>query len=312
MDSNSTSKVILPQKLAPGDRVALIAPAFHPTPEQINQAIEQLQTLQLQVVNKIISNNNDGYFNASGPEIISQLHEAFVDPSIKAVIAVRGGYGCARLLPELDWALIASNPKIILGFSDISALLLAIHAHTGLVTFHGPSASKSWPKWTLTGLQKVLFEAKPHRFEYIHPREVKILRPGCAQGTLVGGNLSVITSLIGTGFLPKYWHDKILFLEDVNEEVYRLDRMLMQLHLAGILPQIKGLIFGCFNHCSNKVPFSFDILELQQRFCEKYSYPVLTNMTFGHQAEMHTLPIGSEVLLNADDGYIELFHSVVN
>lgn len=283
-----------------------MAPAFQPSAEQINQAVSQLQALQLQVVNKIALDKNDGYFNAHTAAIISQLHQAFADPGIKAIFAVRGGYGCARLLPDLDWALIAANPKIVLGFSDITALLIAIHERTGLVTFHGPSASMSWPEWTLTGLRKILFEGVNHRFEGIRPTEIQVLRGGNAGGKLLGGNLSVMASLIGSGFLPQYWSDKILFLEDVHEEVYRLDRMLMQLHLAGILPHIKGLVFGCFNHCSNKIPFSFDVLELQKRFSQKYHYPILANMTFGHQTEMHTLPIGAQVLLNADDGYIDL------
>ncbi len=297
--------------LKPGDQVALIAPAFQPSAEQVKQAFAQLQVLQLQVVNKIFADQNDGYFNAPAPAIISHLHEAFANPSIKAIIAVRGGYGCARLLPDLDWSLIAANPKIVLGFSDITALLIAIHERTGLVTFHGPSASMLWPEWTLTCMRKILFEGANHRFENIQPTEVKILRGGQAEGKLIGGNLSVITSLIGSGFLPEFWNDKILFLEDVHEEVYRLDRMLMQLHLAGILPQIKGLVFGCFNHCSNKTPFSFDVFELQKRFSGKYTYPIISNMTFGHQAEMYTLPIGAKAVLNADEGYLELLSSAV-
>jgi muramoyltetrapeptide carboxypeptidase len=315
------SSIILPQRLLPGDQVALVAPAFQPTSLQVQQACKRLQALGLSVVDLMSHQQNDGYFNGSAHAITSTLHEAFLNPQIKALISVRGGYGCARLLPLLDWNLIQANPKIVLGFSDITALLIAIHQRTGLVTFHGPGASMPWPQFTLNSLREILFSGEMPRFQYLNKptddvieitEDIKILRGGCATGRLIGGNLSVLTSLIGSEYLPNDWSDKILFLEDVHEEVYRLDRMLTQLKLANILSKIKGLIFGRFNDCTAKIPQSFSVMELLKRFANDLNIPVLANMTFGHQPEMHTLPIGATVSLNADEKFIELLNPAVS
>ena len=314
------SSTILATRLQPGDQVALVAPAFQPTELQISQATARLQALNLNVVNLVSHQQNDGYFNGTASAIAATLHQAFADPRIKALISVRGGYGCARLLPLLDWDLIRSNPKIVLGFSDITALLIAIHRQTGLITFHGPGASMPWPQFTRHSLQQLLFAGEQPRFQHLntptddiiaHPDELRTLRGGSATGELIGGNLSVITSLIGSGYLPEDWSGKILFLEDVHEEVYRLDRMLMQLKLANILPRIKGLIFGKFNDCTTRIPQSFSVMQLLSRFAADLHVPVLANMTFGHQPEMHTLPIGATVRMDADEGCIELLSPAV-
>lgn len=307
--------IILPQALKPGDQVALIAPAFQPSEEQLQQALARLKALDLRVDNRVTLQKNDGYFAGPASEITATLHEAFANPEIKAIFCARGGYGCARLLPLLNWDLIKTNPKILIGFSDITALLIAIHHHTGLITFHGPGGSMAWPQITRRYLQQILFTSNIVRYEYSseatddiigHTEEIKTLRPGIAEGALIGGNLSVLTSMIGTPFLPSNWSNKILFLEDVNEEVYRIDRMLTQLKLANILPQIKGLIFGRFNHCTTRVPYSFNLLQVFQRAVQDLKIPVMTNVLFGHQPEMFTLPIGATVRIDSDTGAIEL------
>lgn len=313
-------KTILPQRLQPGDQVALIAPAFLATEQQVQQAIARLEAVQLKVINTVSPQNNDGYFASSAQEMVAKIHSAFADPHIKALVSVRGGYGCARLLPLLDWSLIKANPKIVMGFSDITALLIAINQQTGLVTFHGPGASMPWPQLTRDALQQILFAGTAMRFNHfgqspddiiVHKDEIKILRSGNATGELIGGNLSVLTSLIGSSYLPTDWRNKILFLEDVHEEVYRLDRMLTQLKLANILPQIKGLIFGRFNDCTTRAAQSFSVMQLLTRTAQDLNIPVLANLTFGHQPEMLTLPIGATVHLNADQGYIELLTPAV-
>jgi len=314
------SQVILPQRLLPGDQVALIAPAFKATEEQVNKAIARLEALGLRVFNTVAHGNNDGYFASSARETVDKLHESFANPQIKALISVRGGYGCARILPLMDWALIKANPKIVMGFSDITALLVAIQQQTGLVTFHGPGASMPWPQLTRNSLQQLLFSGEAARYAYqpqktddiiISADEIQCLRSGSATGELIGGNLSVITSLIGSPYLPTDWSNKILFLEDVHEEVYRLDRMFMQLKLANILPQIKGLIFGRFNDCTTKIPNSFSVIQLLTRVSQDLTIPVLANMTFGHQPEMFTLPIGAPVHLQTNPSFLELLSPAV-
>ncbi len=300
---------ILPCRLQTGDSVALITPAFIASEDQIRQAVTRLEALGLKVINMAVNQQNDGYFASSAPEMVAKLHAAFSDSTIKAIISARGGYGCARLLPFLDWDLIAANPKIVLGFSDVTALLIAIQQQTGIVTFHGPSASMPWPQSTLDSLQEILFTGVAAR--YPHSAETKILRKGSATGELIGGNLSVLASLIGSPYVPIDWRNKILFLEDVHEEVYRLDRMLMQLKLANILPNLKGLIFGRFNECPTRVTNSFTIMQLQERITQDLNIPVLTNVMFGHQPEMFTFPIGITALLDANEGYIKLLNSAV-
>ncbi len=295
---------ILPKRLHKGDQVALIAPSFQATEEQINKAVERLQALGLKVINTIGSYKNDGYFAASTEETVNQIHQAFADQEIKALISVRGGYGCARLLPFLDWDLIKVNPKIIMGFSDVTSLLIAIYERTGLFTFHGPSASIVWSEATHHSVQQTLFAHSPVCFG---PDNDSIcIRGGQATGEIIGGNLSVFSSLIGSTYMPKNWQNKILFLEDVNEEIYKLDRLLTQLKLAGILTQVKGLIFGRFNNCTTKVSNSFSLIELLQRVAHELNIPVLAHMNFGHQPEMFVFPIGATAHLNADQKYLEL------
>ncbi|MBS0349911.1 MAG: LD-carboxypeptidase [Proteobacteria bacterium] len=312
---------ILANRLQAGDTVALIAPAFSATPLQITQGVARWEALGLKVINLAANQQNDGYFASSADQMVDKIHDVLLNPEVKALVSVRGGYGCARLLPKLDWELIAANPKIILGFSDITALLLAAHQQTGLITFHGPSASMPWPKSTRDSLQEVIFQANLARYncepqlseEDVLPstNEISVLKKGRATGELIGGNLSVLISLLKTPYLPQDWRNKILFVEDVNEEVYRLDRMFMQLKLSGILDQIKGLIFGSFNHCTTKVTNSFTVQQLQKRIAEHLNIPIVNNIMFGHQSENLTLPIGANALLNADDGYIELLHPAV-
>jgi muramoyltetrapeptide carboxypeptidase len=200
----------------------------------------------------------------------------------------------------LDWKLIQANPKVVLGFSDVTALLIAIYQKTGLVTFHGPTASLEWSDATKKFLQAVLFCRQPVLFTNEDP-EIKTiaLHPGEATGELIGGNLSVLNSLIGTDFLPQNWQNKILFIEDVKEDVYRIDRMLTHLKLAHILPALKGIIFGRFNQCTQKISNSFSLIEICTRATQDLNIPVLFDSMFGHQPHMFTLPIGAEIYLDS-------------
>lgn len=306
---------IFPPRLHPGDEVALIAPAFSANAEQIEQAVSRLQALKLRVNNTVSGLKNDGYFASDAQTIVDIIHEAFANPRIRAIVALRGGYGCARLLPKLDWNLIKSNPKIVLGYSDLTSLLNSITHHTGLITFHGPSASTDWPQFTQHYLRDILFSGKPVRFEHqspavddviTHPDEIKMLRAGIATGELIGGNLTVFTSLLGSSYLPTDWSNKILFLEDVNEDVYRLDRQFMQLKLANILQQVKGLLLGQFNRCPMTLPGSFTVMQLLTRLASELNIPILANMAFGHQPHMFTFPIGATVHLDANQALLEL------
>jgi muramoyltetrapeptide carboxypeptidase len=311
---------ILPKKLNHGDHIALIAPAgaIYET-EALTIAIESLEALGLRVVVGKNLQKNRGYLAGTDQERLQDLHQAFADPQIKAVIAMRGGWGCARLLPHIDFDLIRKNPKILAGFSDLTSLLTAVYAKTGLVTFHSPMGSSVWNEFTVTHFKNILFDSKTYVIKNPITKgdnlaqtanRTKTIRAGMAQGELVGGNLAVLTSIVGCPYLPA-WEGKILFLEEVNEEIYRVDRMLCQLQLAGVLRQVKGIVLGQFTNCGHGSRFLS--LTLEQVFDDYFlplDIPVFSGLLFGHINQKFTLPIGMHVEMNATEGTIELLESL--
>ena len=184
-----------------------------------------------------------GYLAGSDEDRAADVNRQFEDSSVAGIVAVRGGWGCARILPLLDYQLIGRNPKILVGYSDVTALLLGIHSKTGLVTFHGPVGIGPWNSFTVEHFTRILFEGQA--VELSNPRflgdnltqvqnRIQTIVPGVARGRMLGGNLTVLSAIVGSSYLPD-WNDAILFLEDIQENIYRVDRMLTQLALAGIL-----------------------------------------------------------------------------
>jgi len=300
--------IIYPKALQAGDKISLISPGFQVTAERLRMSLTRLDAMGFQSVVPKTLCNEDGYFAGHLEEKVNELHEAFVDPDVKAIMAVRGGYGSARLLPHLDYDLIRDNPKIIIGYSDITALLLGIHAQTGLVTFHGPSSGVPFTAFTRASFSQTLCEAETCIYE--NPTDVKndlvpqyptvTLQPGQAVGRLIGGNLSVICSLVGTAYLPDDWDDVILFIEDLNEEAHRVDRMLGQLQLAGILERLQGIVIGSFKNCRASAYRSYTVEQIITRFVEPLGIPAYTGAMIGHQDDIFTVPIGARVVLDAD------------
>jgi len=301
--------MIKPQRLEAGDTVALVTPAFQAFPWKVRFAKERLEAQGLQVHIPSTLMNRDGYFAGTVEEKVAEIHNAFADPDIKAIMAVRGGFGCARLLKWLDYDLIAANPKIILGYSDITSLLLAIYSKTGLCTFHGPTAGYPLPDFSSHYLHEVLFEGEAVTYENPHrpARDDLIstafrpytITPGVTRGRLMGGNLTVLSSLLGTPFLPEEWENVILFLEDIHEESYSIERMLCHLDLAGVLPAVKGVILGSFNDCYHRAFQSLDVDTILESNIAALGVPAYSNAMIGHQEEIFTLPIGAEVELDA-------------
>lgn len=301
--------MIKPQRLQPGDTVALITPAFQAMPWKVRFAKERLEAQGLHVSIPSTLLNREGYFAGTVEEKVAELHDAFANPDVKAIMAVRGGFGSARLLKHLDYDLIAANPKIILGYSDITALLLAIYTQTGLCTFHGPTAGYPLPDFSKYYLHDVLFEGQAVVYENPHkaPRDDLIstvfrpytITPGVVRGRLLGGNLTVLSSLLGSPFVPEEWEDVILFIEDVHEESYSIERMLCHLDLAGILPAVKGVILGSFSDCHNRAFQSLDVDTILENNIAALGVPAYSNAMIGHQEEIFTLPIGAQVELDA-------------
>jgi muramoyltetrapeptide carboxypeptidase len=236
------------------------------------------------------------------------------------MIANRGGYGCARILDALDWDTIAKNPKILMGFSDLTALITAAHVKTGLVTFHGPMGTSTWgtsdqanfATRVLAKGELVTF-ANPPSFTGYNSTTVT---GGSVEGKLIGGNLSVFVGLLGSPYLPASFKDYILFLEEVGEAPYRVDRMLEALRLAGIFDQIKGFVWGTCSGCLDGPPpidpattFSVDEL-IVQKFAKR-GYPVWSGAMIGHIAQQFTLPIGTRVRLDATAQTITMLEKAV-
>lgn len=314
----NTHKKIKPPALSENDQVMLIAPGHAIHEQQLSEAIDRLKVMQLRV--KTANNMLDryGYFAGSIEKRAEDINHAFADPDIKAIIAVRGGSGCSLLLDHLDYDLIEKNPKILLGLSDVTALLIGIYEKTGLITFHGPGAGMEWPQYSVNYIKSLLFKREcptyrnpdGHVDDLIeHPCEIRILQRGQAQGEILGGNLTVLTTLMGTPYFPKDWKNKILFVEEIGEAVYRIDRMFAQLKIAGILSQISGFIGGTFLNATKNSPSGFDLNDVLERYLKPLKIPAFYGAMIGHQPQNMTIAQGVEISMDADLGE---FHSLSN
>ena len=310
---NTNMQIIKPPKLEPGDTVGLIAPAsaaFEPV--TIRNGVETLESLGFKVKPGKYIREKYGYLAGTDKNRVKDLHQMFRDDEVKAIVALRGGYGSMRLLNLVDYDLIKKNPKIFLGYSDITSLNLAIFHKTGLVTFHGPVAISSFSKYTQQYFFNVLTSTEPVG-EIKHPEPDNPLRPtahfhtirsGKASGRLIGGNLTLFTALLGTPYEADT-KGAILFLEETGEEPYDVDRMLTQLLLAGKLDEVAGIVFDKCSNCkpADYKPAFYNTFSLEEVLMDrlgKLNCPVLYGLNVGHEADKPTLPIGIKTTLDAD------------
>lgn len=235
------------------------------------------------------------------------------DSEVDAVFFARGGWGTARILEHLDFDSIKANPKIIMGFSDITTLLNAITVKTGLITFHGPGGNSTWNSYSVNYIKSLLENAELIKYtNTLEDSEIVSYSNGVAEGEFFGGNLSVLTSMIGSGYLPN-WKGKILFLEDVAEEPYRIDRMLTQLKLNGVFEKVNGVILGSFRKCLAEEPeISYTLEEVFEQHFSNLSIPVYFGAQIGHTRNKFTVPVGVKIKMNADKGEFELLQTAVN
>lgn len=245
--------LVKPPRLRPGDTVGLIEPAgFTDDGFDLDLVRETIVAMGLKPKDAPHLAQRHGYLAGKDADRAADINAFYADPSVKALFAVRGGWGCARLLPYLDFATIRAHPKLLVGFSDITALHLAFAAKAGFTTIHGPNAASSWGKLSWDAFRAVAFDAETPTFANPPGTEdrlvqrsgrIRTFRPGMARGRLLGGNLTVLAALMGTGWLPDFT-GAILFIEDIDEAPYRIDRMLTQLALGGVLGKLAGVIFG--------------------------------------------------------------------
>ena len=318
---DSSSVVIKPKRLKEGDVVGLVSPSgatFFPDRAEI--ARESLAALGLEARFGSHVLDRYGYLGGRDEDRAADINQMFADPEVRAVFSLRGGWGCNRLLPLLDYDVIRSNPKVVMGLSDITGLLLGLHAKAGLVTFHGPTGGSSWNEFNTEQMRRVLFagEALTMRNpsgdeDRLVQRENRVLTitPGKARGRLIGGNLTVLTALVGTGYLPDF-NGSILFVEDVREEVYRVDRMLTQLKLAGVLDRIAGFVFGRCTDCEPSRKYgSLTLPEVLDDHITPLGVPAWYGSMIGHIKHNFTVPLGIEAEIDADEGIIRLLEPAV-
>ncbi|MGI8989314.1 MAG: S66 peptidase family protein [Bryobacteraceae bacterium] len=299
---------IRPRALRPGDTVGVITPSTYVSdPDELESAARLVKFFDLRLKMGKNVGKRAGYLAGSVAERVSDLHDMFRDPEVKGVFAVRGGYGAAQLLDHIDYGLIRENPKVFLGFSDITALHLSIGKRTGLVTFHGPVATSHLTTWSQNALRKAIFSTQPLGNVANPPEEnplrpshtLRTVRPGKARGALVGGNLTLMSTTLGTPFEIET-RGRILLLEDVEEDIYRIDRMLTHLRLAGKLDGVAGIVFG---ECQNCPPHghssAYSLGEVIDYLLGPLNIPVLFGLSFGHTEDQVTLPLGVMASLDA-------------
>lgn len=313
-------RILKPARLRPGATVALIAPAGPFSEDKLANARRNFETLGLKVKEGENLFARNGYLAGTDEQRLADLHRAFADPAVDAIWCIRGGYGCTRLLPQVDFDLIRNNPKPFIGYSDITALHLAIRKKTGLITFHGPVGASDFPENTLAHFRAALMEpvegyriAIPAAGEVLPGEEYKpfIISSGTARGRLTGGNLSLLAALVGTPYFPSF-RRKIVFIEDVGEQPYRIDRMLTQLLQASDLKQAAGIALGVFFDCQPKPGSpSLSLPDVLRDRLGKLGIPVIYGIPFGHVPHQATFPYGVEAALDADAGMLTLLEAGV-
>jgi muramoyltetrapeptide carboxypeptidase len=294
-----------PPRLRDGSRIALVAPAGPMAPERVDIALDRCRRFDLEPVLGTAARGRYGeYLAASDDERLRDLQQALDDPDIDAVWALRGGYGTMRLLHRLDLAPLARSPKAFIGFSDNTAVHLAIHAR-GVASFHGPHAGGDATDLAEQALRRVLWDPEPPGvLELPADRPAVTLAGGTAEGRLIGGNLSILAAMCGTPAAPRS-QGAILFVEEIGEEAYRMDRAWMQLLLARALDGVAGIAFGRFTDCGD------DVFPLLQSLAAPLGVPVLADLPIGHEADNWTLPVGIRARLDATAGTLELLEGAV-
>ena len=303
--------MIKPKPLQQGDSVAIIAPASPVDKTLIDKCVGSLKDLGLEVVVGTSCLSEHGFLSGTDDIRANDINRMFADKNIKGIFAIRGGYGCARLLDLIDFKIIKKNPKIFVGYSDITALHIAINQKSKLITYHGPMVSteliKGLDEYSADYYKRFLFSREKIN-EIFNPVgcNLEIINDGIASGQLIGGNLSLVCSSLGTKYEINT-KNKILFLEEVDETPYKVDRMLLQLKQSGKFKDATGIILGAFTDCiasSNKKSLSLE--EVFNEIILPLKKPTISKLVCGHCLPTLTLPLGSKVILDANEKRIKI------
>ena len=318
--SRTTPSLIKPRHLREGDTVGLVLPASMAfEASRIDLARRQLEAIGFRVRVGRHAYDKHGYFAGLDEDRAADLMAMFLDDEVAGIVCYRGGWGSPRILPHLDYEAIQEHPKVLVGFSDVTALINAIHQRTGLVTFHGPGAASNFEPFTLDSFRRAVMSAKPIG-TLVNPDKspdelvnrsysTLTLFPGRAMGRLVGGNLCLLAAMMGTPYAVDTT-DAILFLEEIGEDLYRVDRMLTQLAQSGKLAAAAGVVFGFCTDCDADGP-SLSLEEILRDHLGGLGVPVLSGFAVGHIRKKHTLPLGVAAILDAEAGTLTIEEEAV-
>jgi muramoyltetrapeptide carboxypeptidase len=315
--------LVRPPRLSRGSRIALMAPAG-PLLERddIHRAAELCRALDYEPVVAPHAGAHYGYFAGTDPDRLADLNAALRDPTIDAIWCIRGGYGVTRILDGVDFDALARRPRPVIGYSDITALLAGVTRRAGLVAFHAPTARAEMPAFSRRHFAKVLTEGAPAGVLEPLPVPSDVLVPqqhrvvtiagGVAEGPLAGGNLTLLQCLIGTTYFPDL-DGAVLLLEDVNEDLYRIDRMLAHLRMVGALGRLRGVAIGRFTGLKRHMnDGALGVDEVLAHYCRPLGVPVAYGLPFGHIDDQWTLPLGVRARFDADAGALELLEPAVS
>lgn len=311
---------LLPKTIKKGDTIGIISPSAATADRmEFTYAKEAMEALGFEVKLGENLKNRFGHLAGTDQERANDLNQMFADPEVKAVICIRGGSGAARILPLIDYEAIKSNPKPLLGYSDITALHCAIYSQTGLITFHGQNGTGSWNSFNVKQFEKVFFEKEMVTFQnelakgddlVSKGNRIQTLKGGIVEGPILGGNLTVLSALSGTPYYPDF-KDSILFIEDIGEDPYRIDRMMSTLQLNGTLAQIKGFIFGQCSGCTPGGGYgSFTVDQIMDHYILPLGIPAYTGAMIGHIPKQFIIPVGAKVRMDAEKGTFKILEQV--
>ena len=308
--------MIKPKELKPDSTIGIISPSYWLDEKVLKQTSKHFTDLGYKIILGSSNFLRNGPFAGTPQDRAKDIHEMFKNPKVDAIICARGGYGANKVLPLLDYDLIKNNPKIFLGYSDITAFLLSISQKTELITFHGPMLSsfkENFIDYNYLHMLKILQIENKRKIFSSPTSPVKVLKSGIGRGRMWGGNMTLLINRLGTSN-TLFTENIILFLEDVNEYLYSFERNLIQMYESKMLNNINGLIIGeLYNFKDEPIPFNKNTDEIVMDICNKLDIPIISNFPCGHGKYQCTLPISVPVELNATSSkpYIEILEDAV-